>query len=213
MEMGRLLTGIYSLCKWITHFAYLNLLWLGFTLFGGVIFGIFPSTIAMFTVARRSNRGEEGFSVFKLFLQTYRKEFLPINGLGWSLVAIGLVWFFDLHFFRGFDGMFYSVMNYLMVVIGVIYIVLLIYIFPVYVHYELKLYQYIKQTVMVAFLSPANLFLMIVGTLGIYYFYISFPAFIPLFGLSIIVYFNMYVAFKCFQSIENGTIQVKTAER
>src|SRR4051812_16513904 len=100
MEMNRLLTGIYNLCRWITHFAYLNILWILFTLAGAVVLGIVPSTVAMFAVARKTAMGEEDIPVFKTFWRTYRTEFIRANGLGLLLTAIGLIWYFDLHFFR-----------------------------------------------------------------------------------------------------------------
>lgn len=89
MEMSRLLTGIYNLCKWITHFAYLNLLWIIFTLIGGVILGIIPSTVAMFAIARKTAMGEEDISVIKTFWSTFRTEFIRANGLGLKITLIG----------------------------------------------------------------------------------------------------------------------------
>src|SRR5690625_2603360 len=104
MEMGRLLSGLYHLCKWITHFAYLNLLWVGFTLLGGMFFGIFPSTAALFTIARKTTLGEEEFPIFRTYLKTFQKEIFRSNGLAWLVTVMGLVWYFDLNFFRQFNG-------------------------------------------------------------------------------------------------------------
>lgn len=201
LEMGRMLSGLYNLCRWITHFAYLNILWVAFTLLGGVIFGVFPSTVSLFTVARKTTMGEEGFSVFRVFIDTFRKEIFRANGLGWLLLIIGIIWYFDLNFFRQFNGFFFVTMNYLMVLIGLIYIILLLYVVPVYVYYDLKLLQYISRALKVAFLRPGNLSLIFLGTLGSYYFLIYVPAFIPLFGISLIAYFQMWVAYNCFESI------------
>ena len=213
LEMGRLLSGLYNLCKWITHFAYLNVLWIGFTLLGGIVFGILPSTVALFTIARKTSIGEEEFPVFQTYFTTFKKELFRANGLGWFIIAIGLVWYFDLYFFRQFDGNLYVALNIFMVVVGLIYIVLLLYILPVYVHYDLKLFQYIKQALTIAFLRPGNLALIFLGNLGAYYFYISIPAFIPLFGISLVAYFNMWVAFNCFENINDYARRIKLAEK
>jgi uncharacterized membrane protein YesL len=202
MERNRLLTGIYNLCKWITHFAYMNILWVLFTLLGGVVFGIIPSTVAMFAIARKTAMGEEDIPVFKTFWGTFRSEFLRSNLLGLILTGIGLVWYFDLHFFRQFEGSIYTIMNYAMMMLGMVFFILLIYVFPVYVHYDLKLYQYLTYALKIGFLRPASVVFMFVGTLCTYYFLIYLPGLIPLFGITFFVYFNMWIAYKSFQNIE-----------
>src|SRR5690625_2099496 len=138
MQMGRLLSTLYQLCKWITHFAYLNLLWVVFTFVGGVVFGLFPSTVTLFTIARKNTMGASDFPVFRTLLETFRNEFIRANGLGWLVLLMGVIWYFDLNFFRQFEGLFFIVMDYFMVVVGLIYLILLLYILPVYVHYDLK---------------------------------------------------------------------------
>jgi uncharacterized membrane protein YesL len=203
LEMNRLLTGIYNLCKWITHFAYLNILWILFTLLGAVILGIVPSTVAMFAVARKTAMGNEDVKVFQTFWRTYRQEFLKANGLGFLLLVIGFIWYFDLHFFRRFDGAVFILMNYFMMMIGMIYFILLLYVFPVYVHYDLKLYQYIPHALKIGFLKPATIIFMVVGSLCTYYFLIYLPGLIPIFGITFFVYFNTWVAYKSFENIED----------
>jgi uncharacterized membrane protein YesL len=204
MEMNRLLTGIYSLCKWITHFAYLNILWVLFTVLGAVILGIVPSTVAMFAVARKTAMGHEDVKVFHTFWNTYRKEFLKANGVGFLLIVIGLIWYFDLHFFRQFDGAVFTFLNYFMMMVGLVYLILLLYIFPVYVHYDLKIFQYITQALKIGFIKPASVIFMFVGSLCTYYFLIYLPGLIPIFGITFFVYFNMWVAYKSFENIEDN---------
>ncbi|MDM5359380.1 YesL family protein [Peribacillus sp. ACCC06369] len=202
MEMSRLLTGIYNLCKWITHFAYLNLLWIIFTLIGGVILGIIPSTVAMFAIARKTAMGEEDISVIKTFWSTFRTEFIRANGLGLKITLIGFFWYFDLYFFRQFEGAFYTIMNYLMILIGMVYFMTLLYIFPVFVHYDLKVYQYVTHALKIGFLRPTTLIFMLIGSLSTYYFFSYFTGLIPFFGISFFVYFNMWVAYKSFENFE-----------
>ncbi len=59
MQGGRLLAGVLALCNWVTHFALLNLMWVGCTLLGGIIFGIAPSTVALYTVTRKAAMGQK----------------------------------------------------------------------------------------------------------------------------------------------------------
>lgn len=201
LRMGRLLAPLYQLCYWITHFAYLNLLWVMFIFLGGIVFGIFPSTVALFTIARKHTLGEHDIPIFRTFVKTFRQEFFRVNVLGWLVVLLGVIWYMDLHFFRQFSGPIFMVLNFMMIVLGLVYIMLNLFLFPVYVHYDLKLWQYIKQALLIAFLRPSSLALLFFGTLGAYYFYITIPALIPLFGISLLVYFQMRVAYNGFQKI------------
>lgn len=202
MEMGRLLNGIMNFCKWITHFAILNLLWIGGTLLGGVVLGIGPSTVAMYTVSRKAVMGVEEIPLVRTFWHAYRKEFIRANALFFSLVGFGLLWYIDLHFFRQMEGMIYTIIQYVLMFMGFALIILLAYILPVYVHYDLKFLQTFKQALFIGFLQPGNLILMIIATLSTYYFFISFPGFIPLFGFTLFVHLNMWLAYKCFSTID-----------
>lgn len=181
--------------------AYLNILWVLFTLLGAVVLGAIPSTVALFAIARKTAMGEEDIPVFKIFWSTYRTEFMRSNGLGFIIIAIGLIWYFDLQFFRQIEGSFYTIMNYFMMMIGMVYIFLLLYIFPTFVHFDLKLIQYITHALKIGFLQPATIIMMIIGNLCTYYFLIYFPGLIPLFGITFFVYLNMWVAYKSFEKI------------
>jgi uncharacterized membrane protein YesL len=180
----------------------MNILWVLFTLLGGVVFGIIPSTVAMFAIARKTAMGEEDIPVFKTYWGTYRSEFLRSNLLGLILTVMGLVGYFDLHFFRQFEGSIYTLMNFAMMMLGMVFFILLIYVFPVYVHYDLKLYQYLTYALKIGFLRPSSVVFMFVGTICTYYFLIYLPGLIPLFGITFFVYFNMWIALKSFQNIE-----------
>ncbi|MCL6574133.1 MAG: DUF624 domain-containing protein, partial [Bacillus sp. (in: Bacteria)] len=45
---NRTLNNLHLISTWISNLVYINILWLTFTLLGGIISGIFPATIAMF---------------------------------------------------------------------------------------------------------------------------------------------------------------------
>lgn len=45
--------GIYHISNWIMRLAYVNFLWILFTLAGFIVFGFFPATIATFAVVRK----------------------------------------------------------------------------------------------------------------------------------------------------------------
>ncbi|MBO0992290.1 YesL family protein [Bacillus sp. SD088] len=212
MQMNRLLLGINNICKWITYFFYLNLLWLGFCLLGGIMLGIFPSTVSLYTIARKAALGEEEIPLVKTFWHVYRTEFLRANGLGYSLLFIGGLITFNLFFFRNVEGTSNFFMSFLMLIIMVVFIMLILYIFPVYVHYKLNILQYLRQAVLIAFLQPVNLIIMLITCAATYYFFVYLPGFIPLFGISILCHLNMWLAYQGFQAIERVAEKRKIAQ-
>ncbi|MFD2706152.1 YesL family protein [Salibacterium lacus] len=199
---GLLFMFIISFCRWVCYFFYLNVMWAACTLLGGVIFGIAPSTAALFSVARRTCLGEEEVKVFRTFWKSYKTEFFKANGLGLSLIGFGLLWYFNLNFFRSFEGALFTALNVFMIVTGIVFIFMLVYIFPTYVHYRMKLFQYIKYSIALSFLNTANVLLIIISLLAAYYFFISFPGFIPICGVSLLAQINMWLVYQSLKKMQ-----------
>ncbi|WP_245629911.1 YesL family protein [Domibacillus robiginosus] len=166
-----------------------------------------PSTLALFTISRKFIIGEDDIPVFQTFWKTYRNEFLKGNALGLILLLGGALWYADFTYFKNAAGTFSPVFHSLMIVVGFVYLVILLYVFPVYVHYDKKFFQYFKQAAVIGLLQPASLFLMLVCTLLNVCFLLYFQGFIPLISVSLICYVNMWIALKSFQHIENKSLK------
>src|SRR5690625_1946818 len=92
--------GFYTLANWIMRLAYVNILWIAFSLVGIIILGFFPATIGMFTVIRKWIQGDGDIPIFTTFWATYKKEFLKSNLLGLFLSLIGYILYIDFIFLR-----------------------------------------------------------------------------------------------------------------
>ncbi|QIL86820.1 DUF624 domain-containing protein (plasmid) [Vibrio sp. HDW18] len=73
------------LCHWLTRLAWLNLAWIGFSLLGGVLFGVFPATVMVCVMLRRYLNGAAKVTMKQMW-QQYKQEFMPCNQLGWLLL-------------------------------------------------------------------------------------------------------------------------------
>ncbi|MDQ0207243.1 YesL family protein [Alkalicoccobacillus murimartini] len=97
MNIHRLGEGVMHYCEILMRLAVINLLWIGFTLFGLGLFGWAPASAAAFTVMRKSFMGtgltgENSASIFRDFKESYKKEFVSANLFGWLIVAgLGLL--------------------------------------------------------------------------------------------------------------------------
>lgn len=192
---------LYAAGTWVYKLALINVLWIGFTLLGGIVLGIFPATIAMFTVTRKWLTGREDIPTVKTFISTYKKEFLKGNIVGYVMVIIGFLFFFDIKFFQTFDsGIFY--LNYLFVGLFIIYCLMMLFIFPVYVHFKLSVFQYIKHSFLMLVISPLRTLSLFLMAFVIYYLTTQFTPALIFFGISIQVLMMMWIALKVFRKIE-----------
>jgi len=181
--------------------AYINLLWIFFTLVGLVAFGIFPATAAMFAVVRKLIRDEEKFKILPTFWALFRADFLKTNGFGLIFLVISYCFYFNFSFLqlnRGELQFLFPVLIFILISS----IITLLFFFPVYVHFNLKFFQYLKQSFLIAITSPIEV--ITIGALagGIYFVSTLFPGIIPLFTGSVFAYIATLISFRSFARIE-----------
>jgi uncharacterized membrane protein YesL len=160
---------IYSATEWISKFAYINLLWIAFSLVGLVILGFFPATISMFTIIRKWIRGEGDIPIFHTFWSTYKSEFLRSNGLGLIMVVIGGLMVVDFVFMRNMENSFTNALQIPLYLLLVVIVMTMFYLFPVYVHYELKLIHIIKNSFLIMIIHPLENLVMIAGIVALFF--------------------------------------------
>ncbi|ALC91390.1 hypothetical protein AM500_17480 [Bacillus sp. FJAT-18017] len=134
-----------SFATWMVKIAYLNILWIFFTLCGLVLFGLFPSTGAMFSIVQKWLRKEPVEKILPAFWKIFKKEIISLNKFGLFFIVIGYIIVYDFLFLQ-MNGeklqLLYPVIGF----IAISYILTLLYFFPVYTQFEMKFFQYIKQS-------------------------------------------------------------------
>src|SRR5699024_12561903 len=81
-------------------------------------------------------------------------------------------------------------------------ILFLCYLFPVYIRYDFRFFQYFKQTFLIVVSRPLESVGMIVCLLLLYYLFIILPVLFVLAGSSIIAFLMMGLAYRAFAKIE-----------
>lgn len=181
---------------------YVNFLWICFTLFGLVIFGFGPSTVAMFTIFRKWSMGRSDIPVFLTFWRTFRKEFFKANAMGIVLLVIGYMLYINLNYLE-LNGEWISIISrYITLIISIIYGIMLIYIFPLYVHYENKFFSYFKNAILMAVYQPFRTIYTIAACLTLYYLFFMIPVFIFLLGASLTSFIVMWITYRTFLRLE-----------
>jgi len=201
--MEGFIAGYYKFSVWITRFAYLNLLWILFTLLGFIVFGFMPATAAMFAVVRKWNMGEDDIPIFKTFWKAYREDFLKTNGLGLILFFIGYILIMEFKILRLQESVIYFIVSFSVLAILILYAIVLTYFFPIYVHFNLKISDYLKWPFIIGIVHPILTLFLVVGTvLFAYITFITIPAILFFFGGSVIAFFIMWGVSKTFSKYE-----------
>ncbi|MFC4557987.1 YesL family protein [Virgibacillus kekensis] len=186
---------------WMIKLAYINLLWILFTIIGLVIFGLFPSTVAMFTIVRKWMNKEYNFKIFPEFWKVYRTDFIKANGLGLLFLTIGYILYYDFTFLQLNNGkLFYLIPVLLFILVS--YAVTLLFFFPVFVHFDLKFFQYLKQSFLIAITSPIETILIAISIVLLYFAITFLPGIIPLFSGSVLAMAMTWISFRAFKKVE-----------
>ncbi|MFA9458078.1 YesL family protein [Halalkalibacter sp. AB-rgal2] len=206
------LSGIaYSFCRWFTRLAFLNFLWICTTVAGLIVFGIFPATVALFAVTRNWIIGERDESIVKVFFQVYKRDFLKANRLGFIVMGVGCVLYYNLSFLNNLaSDMVVQVMYLGTLTLSLIYVIVLMYLFPVFVHYDITIWRVIKSAFIVGVSNPHYTFLMTSSSILIYILLFIVELFL-FFSVSIIALLIMWCAYQIFEKIENIKLERESA--
>lgn len=202
MEMKGLWGAFYKVSVLISRLAYLNLLWVFATILGLVVVGIMPATVSMFTVVRKWIMNENDVPIFKTFVTTYKKEFFKTNWLMAILVILGSLLYIDLRY-TGFmrESGFYNVFLGILFIAGFLYLILVVFIAPVYVHYQLSIRRYITYSIMIGATNLPYTIAILIALSGIYYLSMKVPGITLFFSFSVSAYITMHFANLSFNNL------------
>ncbi|PAV31158.1 hypothetical protein CIL05_00415 [Virgibacillus profundi] len=203
--MQGIANGFYRIMEWVTRFAYVNLLWVAFTLLGLVLFGFMPATTAMFGVVRKWVRGEEDAPIFPTFWKVYRDEFLRSNVIGIILFGVGYLLTIEFQILRTQVSTAYYIASFGVIAQAILYAIIVAYFFPIFVHFKLKFTQYFKWPFVVGIMHPIlTIFLLIaVAALNLVTFKVM-PGLLFFFGGSVTAFILMWGASLTFAKFEKA---------
>ncbi len=188
--------------EWVLRLIWTNLLWIGYTLLGLVIFGIMPATVSLFTVTRRWTRREFDFSIWEVFKKTYFSEWKDSNEIGLVFWFIGFVLVVDFRFAFFLEGFVSLVLLFSFIFISLIFMMTLIFFFPIYVHYTYSIKDYMKQSFIYSVVSIKETIMILVGLFIIGFLIYRTPGFIPFLTGVLPAYWIMNVCMNKFRKLE-----------
>ncbi|WP_053218506.1 YesL family protein [Virgibacillus senegalensis] len=189
---------LYNILEWITRFAYINLLWIFFTLVGGVLFGLFPATTAMFALIRQWLLGRSSLPVTTTFLSYYKKDFWKSNLLGLWIGLIVVLIFIDIQFIQSTELKWTYVPLFSFMLLVLFYF---FYLFPVFVHFELKIGGLLRHTFLIMLVNPVTTFFIVVCLTCMFILMRYLPALFFIFGGSVYAFITMWMSMHAFRKL------------
>jgi uncharacterized membrane protein YesL len=203
METKGMLSGIYRVSEKVMMIAYTNILWILFSLLGFVLIGIMPATAAMFAVMRKLiMEEEEEVPIFNFFWSKYKQEFVKANLYGYLLLLVVTVFLLDIMLFQSLDGWPFIFLSILSAGLLLVSLVVVLYFVPLYVHYDLPFFQYIKTAFLLTFTHPIQTVIMIVSAAVIGFILLLLPGTLFFFSGSLYCFIITKTALKVFAHVE-----------
>ncbi|PAD66368.1 hypothetical protein CHH83_24405 [Bacillus sp. 7586-K] len=202
MQLNGAMKVVYQAGEWIIRLVYANLLWMLFTLLGLGIFGFMPATVSLFALLRKWIIGNEVESAFTIFWTNYRKEFLKANLFGVMFLVIGLIIRLDILFFQDSSNIVFQILFVLMICLSLLYFITLVNFFPVYVHFDLSIFNYVKYAFLIGLSQLSSTLMMIFGSIIIFCLYWYVSGLIPLLCVSLFCLNIMWFGYRAFKKIE-----------
>jgi uncharacterized membrane protein YesL len=197
MELRGVIGGVYEICEWIMRLAYVNLLWLFFTLLGLGVLGFFPATSAMFTLVRGWLRGQE-FKVFHAFWRSCRENWIDANLMGYFLLAVGILLYVDIRLMQSFNHPFFDLLSFAVMGFGFLYLVVLLYAFPLFAHVRLRKREEIRLALFAGMKHPLLTLILLAGIAMIALINAVFPGLIPFLSGSAVCLVLMWAVLRIF---------------
>ncbi len=185
--------------EWIIRLVVLNILWVGFSVAGLGILGIFPATSALFSVLRKWMVDQKQVKMVSEFTHYYKKDFWKSNGLGYFFSVLAMVILIDYQFITTIANVGMLALGYVLIVMLAFSLLSLCVLFPIYSHYQLSFFQYVKNIILFPLTHLVSMIVMLASLFIIQFIFSEVPGFILFIGISFPAFVIMRIVLPCFQ--------------
>ncbi|MBF0787109.1 MULTISPECIES: YesL family protein [unclassified Streptococcus] len=194
--------GLAMKCmNWLADMCQIQLLWIFYSLRGGIVLGLFPATRAMFYMHRQLIMKNEVASLSQQFKMEYRQHFKRANQMGYVISGIGafLMLYLRSTLLLKIDFAFYFIaLAYALVVF---FILLNLYMLVMLSHLKLDEKEVWRQALFVIFLSPGHTLLILLVLFAFFFMVRVIPVLTPVLLIAVLSYVVSYVALKAINKV------------
>lgn len=191
--------------EWVMTLAYLNILWLGFTLVGFVFFGFGPATIAVYKLIRKKLRQGDLSYIFKQFRTIFKEEFKQGGIYTAMTFAAAAFLYVDFRLVAAIpqSNVIQLLVIPALIILTALVIVVATFTLGYYVEYHETVTEALKKGFWLTLISPVS-FLVILHAFLLQFLIISYiPAIILLFSVTLYAFITEWIMNKAFKRIKN----------
>ncbi|QUW23309.1 DUF624 domain-containing protein [Sporosarcina sp. Marseille-Q4063] len=199
--MEQIMGRFTVISEWIYLLFVIQMFWLIGAVIGLGLFGIIPSTLAMFAVFRK--RLQDGdVDIIKTFWNTYRTMFFKsqLTGLFWIL--LGLFLYYDIRILFNYQNTFGFIIGAILISVLLIYLLATMILMPMNVHYEMTSSNRVRLSVMIAITMPHISIGLTLSTILVYFIATYIPILFLLCGISLAAFLYMKCSQNAFTKVE-----------
>lgn len=206
MEFKGIKGSIFRFSEYVMIIAYLNVLWVVFTLLGGIILGIHPATAALFSSLKRWREDDIDQVNFKSFKEDFKQAFKSSNVLGiFITVLVGLLLFNGMIVYTN-QAVIHPVLIVLFMISVLLATVLLLYVYPVYVYFKRPAKTTIVYALIIGMAHPLITIMLVVFASLLAIVIYSTSGLSIFFGVSVIAFLIMKFSLGIFTKLEEKAI-------
>lgn len=136
-----------------------------FIIFSIPIFTIGASITGMYYVTLKMAENEEGY-IFRGFWKSFKQNFKQATAIWLMVLAVGIVLFLDLQIIKNAAGTGFTVMRIMIIAISIIYMMIVLYVFPVLSRFYNTIKGTLKNSLLIAIANFPYTILMLVITIA-----------------------------------------------
>lgn len=187
--------------QWIWRMMLLNWIWMIHVVMGGLILGIFPATIALFSITRMWLKGSLEQPIWTTFHRNYKAHFFRTNVLGWIYISIGGFLVLNLYLVSQIQGFFMLLCTVALILGLLVYLFSFLYFFTYYVHFKQTFTGYLIQPLIVTMISFKQNLIIAIGLFVLGYLLYQLPGLIP-FAVGVMpAYWTMKVSMNRYKNL------------
>jgi uncharacterized membrane protein YesL len=191
---------MHGLSTWVSNLAYINILWWAFTLLGGIIFGVFPSTIAMFFMIKKMLSEKGDISIAREFTVLFKREFKKSNLLFYPFILCGFILIVDIRFMSSLDFAYSSLVIKLFYILLFLLVTIFLYSLVIYIYDTKEKKEIIKKSFSILINNPMTNLYILTGLLLLHFLTIKIAGLSLLFSGSV---FSLFVLITVLKTAKN----------
>ena len=175
---------------------------------GLLVFGIGPATVSAFVVIRKLLNDNLDVSIWKLFKQTFKKDFWNANKLMLVIFPVCFFIYLDFLFLQMLPSSFFmdKIVFTSMIILSLLIIIWFSYLFAVYVHVDLQFKENFKYALLIAGINPLPTTFILIGLFVFLILLLIVPAISIFYLISVPIFIIQLCADQAFKKISRAPV-------